>query len=238
MERALMFVVLSCVTCVPTVFASPATKFQEPEKRVFEPVREIRVKIVYDQFFAENAKKLMVNDSIEITPNDVAITILMRLSQRYENNENNFGIKLVPVHPMTFITLILPATNLTDLGYVNVLIQEPCDGADIMIELTGLHLAPSKNGEHFAPLANEDASGADETHNRIFSGLYADKTAHEEIAAIVTRLDHELRHLFGADHPDGVRQGTEEADRFMRESAAVVLANRDKPLTCTDQAAN
>ena len=201
------------------------------------PVGEVRVKVVYDQYFAKGASELIArlktaapqSTWTAATPDDLATELIQRLSKIYEVD---FEVRLVPIRPTT--NVILPRSDLTDKAYIWVLRQAPCDGANVMVGFTSLYLATAKNNEAFGESGNVYPPATfDYASGRMFVRLYAEM-ANPEMALKITlhNLDHEMRHAFGAWHPPGVIRNSPEEKLFFAQSRSVILANKAVVFPC------
>ncbi|MDP3962987.1 MAG: hypothetical protein Q8Q39_00645 [bacterium] len=228
--------VIFLIAFISIAQGSAQVQTEERKHTPLDITREVRVKIVYDQFFAKEAESLVTRLGVAPsskwsarTPEDIAVALLANLSKKYADE---FGITLIPIRPFT--NIILPRSDLTDNAYASILRQAPCDGANILLGFTGLYLARAKNGELFGEAGNIYTSAAhDPAGGRVFVRLFSEIANPEEaLNATMHRLDHEMRHVFGALHPPGVVSNSFEEKLFFEQSPSVILTNRSKPLTC------
>lgn len=222
-------------------------------QEISSQTRELKIKVVIDDSFYNKALKeiewmqILAKFSIadleilEIspqkvsqwnfsTPEDLVIGIIQKVSKLYEKSFN-ISLRITELKRVHF-----KDTNklLFDYQYMDLLNEQSCSGAEILIGFTAEILFPGE--ELFTP-SNDSKSiirgTAQSSTDRMFTVLPLLRLAPESFEIIVKNIGHELAHLFGIKHKPDTRY---DERAYLKEAAEVIRQNRLKTFTCPEPA--
>lgn len=216
--------------------------------------RELKVKVVIDDSFHKKAlreiegmqmlvklsyaelESLGVRNARKVnqwnfsTPEDLATGIIQKVSELYEKR---FDISL-QITELERVHFEHGDKIIFDYHYMDLLNRQSCSGAEILIGFTAKILYSSE--KLFTPSddsKNTVRGTAQPLTGRMFTVLSFWGWPPESFEKIVENIDHELAHIFGANHKPGMQY---DGKVYLEEAAEAIRRNRLKIFTCPEPA--